>query len=176
MPGIFSVTVWAFSAVPFLSLIGSVGTAPDPQSEKQSVLNMAAEEVQVEISLGQLAAQRASNRQVKEYGEHMVEDHQKASQQVELLALKKGVQLSPDNKHEYQEQLEQLARLSGHAFDREYLDYSIRSHENSVEEFRRHVDMVQDHDIKQWINLVVPILEGHREKARRVKYSLQTNP
>jgi putative membrane protein len=106
----------------------------------------------------------------------MVEDHKKAGQQVELLALKHGITLSPGEDHEHHKQLEELSRLSGHAFDREYMDYSIRDHESTLEAFQRRAQIVQDQDIKQWISLLLPILEGHREKAHRVKYSLQTNP
>jgi putative membrane protein len=133
-------------------------------------------EVQVEISLGQLAAQRASNKEVREFGQQMVEDHKKVGQQVELLALKHGITLSPGEDHEHHKKLEELSRLSGHAFDREYMDYSIRDHESTLEAFQRRAQIVQDQDIKQWISLLLPILEGHREKAHRVKYSLQTNP
>ncbi len=176
MPSKLCVTLWAIFVVPFVFMVWTFGATPEIRSESQSVLNKAAEEVQVEISLGQLAAQRAINAQVKEFGQHMVEDHKKASQQLELLALKHSVKLSPGKKHDLQQKLESLSYLSGHAFDREYMDYSIWDHETTVEEFRRNIGIVQDEDIKQWIILALPILEGHREKAHRVKYSLQTNP
>jgi len=172
MPGKLRLTLWAISIVPFVFISATLGGTP----QIQSFLNRAAEEVQVEISLGQLAVQRSINTQVKEFGQHMVEDHKKASQQLELLALKQGVKLSPGKKHEHQQKLEELSHLSGHAFDREYMDYSIRDHETTVEEFRRRIGSVEDEDIKQWIILLLPILEGHREKAHQVKYSLQTNP
>lgn len=180
MLGILTLTLWAISVALFVSITEAFEGTPDIQSETQSVLNKAAEEVQVEISLGQLTAQRARNEQVKEFGEDMVKDHKKVSQQIELLALKQGVKLSPGNSHEHQQKLEkkleELSKLSGHAFDREYIDYSIRDHEIIVEEFRQQVGIVQNQDIKQWIILVLPILENHREKAHRVKNSLQTNP
>jgi putative membrane protein len=164
------------SMVTFVSTTGTIGAPPDTQSETQSVLNKATEELEIEISLGQLAAQRASNEQVKEFGEEMVQEHKKVGQQVELLALKQGLKLSPSTSHKNQQKLEELSRLSGHAFDREYMNYSMQNHETTVEEFERRARMVQDQDIKQWITVIVPILESHREKARRVKDSLQTNP
>ncbi|MGE3978964.1 MAG: DUF4142 domain-containing protein [Nitrospira sp.] len=176
MPGILRLTLWAISVMPFVSVTGTLGATADIQAETQSVLNKAAKEVQVEISLGQLAAQRASNREVRDFGRQMVEDHKKAGQQVELLALKHGITLSPGEDYDHHAKLEELSRLSGHAFDREYMNYSIRDHESALEAFQRRAETVQDQDIKQWINLLLPILEGHREKAHRVKYSLQTNP
>jgi hypothetical protein len=35
---------------------------------------------------------------------------------------------------------------------------------------------MQDEDIKQWIASILPTLQTHQDKARVVKYSLQTNP
>jgi len=180
MPSIFTVIL----SVLTLSLLGPVthivGATTDVHSKTQSVLKQAADEMQVEMSLGQLAAQRASNVQVQEFGQHMAEDHEKVSQQIQLLALQQGVTLSSASRNEHRsdldKKLDKLSNLSGHAFDREYMDYSIRDHEIAIEQFRRRVGMVQDQDVKQWILLVLPILESHREQAHQVKYSLQTNP
>lgn len=178
MPSILNVMVSAITVALFVT--GTYGATPDIQAETQAALKKAANEIQVEISLGQLAAQRARNEQVQEFGQHMAEDHKKASQQVELLAIKQGVPLSSDNRNDYRsnlnKKLEELSRLSGYAFDREYMDYSIRDHEIIIEELRRQVGIIRNQDIKQWILLILPILESHREKAHRVKYSLQTNP
>ncbi|MBX3300574.1 MAG: DUF4142 domain-containing protein, partial [Nitrospira sp.] len=106
MAGIRSVTLWAISVVPFVSVTGIFGGPPASQSDMQSVLDKSAAEVQVEISLGQLAVQRARNEQVKEFGQHMVEDHKKVSHQIELLALKQGITLSPGHRDEHQQKLE----------------------------------------------------------------------
>lgn len=180
MPSIRHIIFSALTVALLSAITDTFGTTPDLQSETHSVLKKAAEEVQVELSLGQLAAHRASNEQVQEFAQQMVEDHKKASQQIELLAVKHGVQLSSGHRDPHRntldKKLEELSTLSGHAFDREYMDYSIRDHELTIEEFRRRARGMPAPDIKQWILLVLPILEGHREKAHRVKYALQTNP
>ena len=113
---------------------------------------------------------------VKEFGQQMVDDHKKAGQQVEQLAMKDGVQLSAGVNQEHKQRVNELSQLAGHAFDRAYMNYILQNHETTVEEFQREAKTVQDQDIKQWIISIVPILEAHREKARQVKYSLQTNP
>lgn len=154
----------------------SWAVAETPKTGDHAILEKASEGQQIEISLGDLAAQRATNRQVKKYAQQMVEDHKKIAEDLELLALKKGITIFPSGNHHQQQKLEVLSRLSSHAFDREYMDYSIQHHGTSVEEFKRGVGIVQDQDIKQWVKLVLPMLEDHQEKAHRVKYSLQTSP
>jgi len=150
--------------------------AQTAKTDAHSFLEKAAEGQQIEISLGQLAAQRAVNERVKDFGEQMVEDHKKSSQQVEQLAMKGGVQLSPGVSEERKQKVNKISQLSGHAFDRAYIDYILEDHETIVDEFQRRVDTIQDEDIKQWISSTLPTLEIHRERARQVKYKLQTNP
>ncbi|OQW37306.1 MAG: hypothetical protein A4E19_14190 [Nitrospira sp. SG-bin1] len=164
-----------------LAMCGAAGLvssvlAQASKTDAHSILEKAAEGQQIEISLGQLAAQRAVNERVKEFGQQMVEDHKKASQQVEQLAMKQGVQLSPGLSRERREKVNKLSQLSGHAFDRAYMDYILEDHETIVEEFQRLVKTVQDQDIQQWITAMLPTLQTHREKAHKVKYSLQTSP
>ena len=164
-----------------LMMVGAVGVASSvfaqtAKTDAQSFLETAAEGQQIGISLGQLAAQRAVNDRVKDFGQQMVEDHKKGSQQVEQLAMKGGVQLSPGLSEEHKQKVNNLSQLSGHAFDRAYIDYILEDHETTVDEFERRVKTIQNEDIKQWIISTIPTLQIHREKAHQVKYSLQTNP
>lgn len=164
-----------------LALCGTVGFmssafAQAAKTDAQSFLEEAAECQQIEISLGQLAAQRAVNEQVKDFGQQIAQEHKKGSQQIEQLAMKGGVQLSPGISEERKQKINKLSQLSGHAFDRAYMQYILEVHETVVEEFQRRAETMQDRDIKQWIASTIPALQGHREKARQVKYKLQTNP
>lgn len=164
-----------------LAMLGAVGwtssvSAQATKTDAQSFLEEAAEGQQIEISLGQLAAQRAVNERVKDFGQEMVEDHKKSSQQVEQLAMKCGVQLFPGVSEEHKQKVNKISQLSGHAFDRAYIDYILEDHETTMDEFQRRVSTIQDVGIKQWITSTLPSLQAHREKAHQVKYSLQTNP
>lgn len=171
MPRVFS----------FLTMVGAVGFfsfvfAQTAKTEAQSFLEKTAEGQQIEISLGQLAVQRAVNERVKDFGQQMVEEHKKGSQQIEQLAMKGGVKLSPGLSEEHKQKVNELSHLSGHAFDRAYINYILEDHEIIVDEFQRCVKTMQDQDIKQWIVSTLPALRTHREQALKVNYSLQTNP
>ena len=161
-----------FMAVGFISSV----FAQEAKTDAQSFLEKAAEGQQIAISLGQLATQRAVNERVKDFGEQMVEDYKKSSQQVEEMAMKGGMHLSPGVSEERKQKVNKLAQLSGHAFDRAYIDYILEDHETTVDEFQRRGETLQDEGIKQWIALTLPTLHVRREMAHRVKNSLQTNP
>jgi putative membrane protein len=94
-----------FFAMGLLGVPSVAGSAQDSLSMDKAFLQKAAEGQQAEIALGQLAKQQAFNEQVKAFGECIVQDHEKASREVQQLASKEG----------YQD------------FDRAYMEYSSRT-------------------------------------------------
>jgi putative membrane protein len=181
--GIFmAVTVSFLTAMPG-KLGAQVDVSSDPQGDKldpkadtQTFLTIAVEEQQVAIALGQLAAQRAENKQVKEYGSKMVEDHKKVRREAEQLASKHQVSLPTKLTPEDKQKVEELSRLSGHEFDRAYMNFTLHNHETALEEFQRHVDTMRYPDLREWFTSTLPVMKAHRDQARSVKSSLQTNP
>lgn len=83
---ILSVWLGTVAAGEYFLPTGVLGAVENAKTDAQSFLEKAAEGRQIEISLGQLAAQRAVNERVKDLGQQMVENHKKGSQQVEQLA------------------------------------------------------------------------------------------
>ena len=80
----------------FLSL--GVAAAADEESAKvnhadQHFFKEAAQGGMAEVALGQMAAERATNTDVKKFGQRMVQDHGKANQELKTLAASKGVTL-----------------------------------------------------------------------------------
>jgi len=141
----------------------------------ESFLKKAAESQQAEIVLGKLAIQKAVNARVKEFGSHMIEAHKMLSQELEQLAYKAGVELSSKLNDEHRQQVDELSKLSGHPFDRAYLQYVLVDHEQDVIEFEQQAQVLKDQDVGPWVFATLPTLKEHRQKARQVNYSLQTN-
>jgi putative membrane protein len=159
------VTVFAMAPFAFVS-------AATPSTTEASFLKKAAQGQQAEIALGQLAAQNASAPEVKQFGSKMIEDHQKASQEVKQLASKEGVKL-PLHMSDKQKQKEQeLSKLSGTEFDRAYMQYMLKDHKKEVKEFEQNAQQLQDQDVKQWASSTLPVLKQHLEKAQTIASSL----
>ena len=152
------------------------GTKFDSKGDTQTYLAIAAEEQQVSIALGQLAAQRAKSGQVKEFGSMMVEAHKKVRREAEQLASRHDVPLPSKLTREDKQKVDELSQLSGHEFVRAYMNFALHNHEATLEEFRHHVKTLKYPDLREYFTSTLPILESHVEQARRVKNSLQTNP
>ena len=63
----------------------------DPASMKKTSFEKAAQGQQAEIALGQLAMQKASNEQVKQFGQRMIADHRKANREMQQLAANEDI-------------------------------------------------------------------------------------
>jgi len=152
------------------------GAQLDSKSDTQTFLTIASEEQQVAIALGQLAAQRAKNERVKEFGSKMVEDHKKVRREAEELASKHKVPLPTKLTPEDKKKVDELSQLSGNEFDRAYMNFALHNHETTLEEFQHHIDTMRYPDLREWFTSTMPVLKAHRDQARLVKSSLQTNP
>lgn len=164
------------AAVAVIPVTGLLGAEPETKPHTVSCLNKAAEMHQAKITLGQLAADRGANTRVRQFGLQLAGAHKRLGDEVQGLATAKGVQLPSGLNDEHKQKVKDLSQLSGHAFDREYLAYILRDHQNSANEFEEHMQVVEDSDVLHWLARTLPLLRAHVEEARGIRYALQTNP
>jgi len=117
---------------------------------------------QAEVTLGQLAAQKAADPAVKQFAQRMVEDHTKANQQLNQILTQKGATV-PDETVTGSEQREmnRLQKLSGAEFDKAYINHMLRDHKKDVKEFQNESDGAKDPDIKTFATTTLPVLQDH---------------
>ena len=156
------------TAAAFIPASGTHGAQQEAKPSAQSFLQKAAEGQQAEIALGQLASERARNQQVKQFGAQMIEDHRKASAEIQQLASKEGVVLPTELTGRHRDRQEEFARLAGHDFDRAYIRYMLRDHRKDVKEFERNVKAINDPHVQQWAQGTLPILKRHLHQAQQI--------
>src|SRR5205085_8885052 len=81
-----------------------------------------------EVELGHLATQKAASNDVKQFGQRMVDDHSKAGNELKSLAAQKNVTLPTALDQAHQGDVDRLTKLSGAAFDREYMGMMVKDH------------------------------------------------
>jgi putative membrane protein len=138
----------------------------------QGFLTEAGQGGHAEVSLGNLAAERASSADVKQFAQRMVTDHGKANQELSWLAQQKGwtVPSGPAPKHKAEEQ--RLGRLTGVAFDKAYMQHMVKDHEKDVRMFEEAARRLDVAELKAWIEKTLPTLRQHLESARSIATSL----
>ena len=96
----------------------------------------------------ELAREKASTNEVKQFAQRMIDDHSKANDQLKQLAAKQNLHIpsSLDNKH--QSRVDKLAKLSGDKFDKAYLKDQLKDHESDVSEFSAEAKNGSDPNVK----------------------------
>jgi putative membrane protein len=119
----------------------------------------------MEVELGKMAAGKAANDKVKEFGRRMQEDHGKANNELKALAANKGVEIPKDLEGKHKTTVDRLSKLSGEEFDRQYMRAMIDDHKEDLRKFEREADKGKDSQVKKFASKHVPILKKHLELA-----------
>ncbi len=90
-----------------------------------------------EVQMGQLAQQKSSSDDVKNFGRKMVEDHTKLTEQMTRVASQ--IQVASPKTPTTMQQLEirKLKGLSGDSFDQEYIKAMVKDHEADLKDFKK---------------------------------------
>jgi putative membrane protein len=129
-------------------------------------VKQAAEGGMKEVSLGQLAKEKATNDQVKKFGQHMVEDHTKANQELMKIAKSKNIDLPAKTESKDTKGMDKLRDLSGAQFDRQYMQEMVKDHEKTVKLFEQEAKEGKDPDLKAFAEKTLPTLREHLKMAR----------
>ncbi len=119
-----------------------------------------------EVEMGQLAADRASDPDVKEFGRRMVSDHSRANEELKAITMRKGIQLPGEVSSAHKSEMEKLSKLSGAEFDKEYMSLMLKDHEHDVKAFQTQASEGTDPDIREFANKTLPTLQTHLQMAR----------
>jgi putative membrane protein len=142
-------------------------------SSDRSFMKKAAEGGMAEVELGQLAAQRASDPQVKQFAQRMVADHTKANGELKQIAAKKNVELPTELPASVKRERDKLSKLTGAQFDKEYMSHMTSDHKKDTSLFRSTAKSGKDTDVRQFASTTLPTLEEHLQMAQSIDKSMK---
>jgi putative membrane protein len=145
------------------------------QTSDQHFMKEAAAGGMAEVEMGQMAADKASSPEVKEFGQRMVKDHSQANDQLKQIAMQKGVTLpsSPSAKDEMTKK--RLSKMSGEAFDQAYMSDMVKDHQKDIAAFQKESASGKDPDVKQFASQTLPTLKDHLKQAETVSPKLTSS-
>jgi len=126
-----------------------------------------------EVDLGKLAASKATNPDVKQFGQRMVDDHGKANDELKSWASQKNLTLPMDLDAKHKNEHARLEKLSGDAFDKQYMTLMVSDHNKDVAAFQRESKTAKDADLKAWAAKTLPTLEDHQKSAKEINAKVQ---
>jgi putative membrane protein len=145
------------------------------QSVTEQFAVKAAQDALAEMRLGQLAQQKGSSSDVRDFGKKMVEDHGNAHTKIKQLAERQNITLTSELTPEHQSSYERLSGLSGAMFDRAYVEQMVNDHQQAVAEYQREAEIGSE-AWKDFAESSLPMLREHLESARMLSSSSSTTP
>jgi putative membrane protein len=133
---------------------------------------------QVDIDAGKLAASKATNAEVKAFGERMATDHAGVNKAATELAAK--LKVTPEDNPTSQalkaggeKNVANLQKLSGAAFDKAYIDHEVAYHEQVLDAVDKTlIPSAKNEELKALLVKVRPAFVAHRDQAKNIQASL----
>jgi putative membrane protein len=132
-----------------LSVVQLVGAA-ELSKKDVKYMHETAQGLMSEVKLGEMAQKQASDPRVRDFGKRMVADHGKELDELKRLASQKAVALPDGPNKDQAAEACKLAKLSGTAFDKEYVKYEVKDHRADVKEQGEEMHDTDDPDLKKF--------------------------
>jgi len=124
-----------------------------------------------EVQLGQLAADKGSSDDVKQFGQTMVTDHAKLGDQMKVVAQQMGVTPPASVSKKDKELMAKLQSLSGEQFDNAYIVAMVKDHKKDADDFKSEAQQTQNPALQQVTQQVEQVIDRHLEMIDKIAES-----
>ena len=161
------------------ALASTATMAEDAKPNDAQIAHIAYTAGQIDIKAAQLALQKSKNKEVRDFAENMVHDHNAVNDQA--LALVKRLNVTRQDNDTSKALLKQadakqaeLSKLDGSAFDKAYADNEVAYHktvDNALETVL--IPDATNPELKDLLTTGLKIFQGHEQHAEHVAQSLK---
>lgn len=139
-------------------------------SDKRFVTK-AADDGQDEVALARLATEKASNPDVRNFAQQLVQDHTQVNSELMSIASSKNVKLDKDDSTK-DRAYRRLSKASGQDFDREFVEHMVDEHEKDIKMFEKEANNAKDQELKEFASKHVDHLRQHLAQAQQLQQSI----
>lgn len=142
-----------------------------------------------EVQLGQLAQERAQNRDVKQFAAMMVRDHTQAGNELKQAVSAHGVQMPSGLDAKHESVMKRLRDMRGAEFDREYMKTMVEGHREARDLIQARARGTRnttstagtaggdpiaqlESAVGQWAMKTLPTVEQHLQKAQEISNTM----
>jgi putative membrane protein len=146
----------------------SESSPPKFSSADETFMMSAAQAGMVEVKLGELAAKKATQEDIKQFGATMVTDHSKANKELQAIAATNGVTLPSQLDALHKSKVDKMSKLSGEQFDKAYVAEMVKDHEKVTAEFEKASKTAQNPELKSFAATTLPVLKTHLKHIKAI--------
>ena len=127
-----------------------------------------------EMEAAQLAKQKAHSSEDRNYASHLIADHSAIMDKNRQLSSQTSLRPDPPAlastmNSTHQETMDQLRKLSGSDFDRAYMEYQVKMHEEAVSLVEKTSSSADNPQLRQQLGQVVHDFRDHLTKAKSIQ-------
>jgi putative membrane protein len=127
-----------------------------------------------DIETGQLAVERGSTKEVRDFGAMLARDHKAVQQQGRDLAQRLGVTPTPPaddaSAKAHADVMASLRTKSGAEFDKAFLDHEVKFHQDVIDAVNSTLlPAIQNAELKDLVVKVAPAFDAHRIAADNLR-------
>ena len=138
-------------------------------STDKSFLQEAADGADYELSLANLAEQKASKQDVKNFAQELVKDHGTLNSSLQEIADKHGMQLTPSLNAVQKAKMAAMRELSGTAFDKAFLAEMTRINREDKSKLHQEVASTKDQSVKQFAEQMQKSDAKHEQMSQKLE-------
>lgn len=145
--------------------------ADNIRMDNQTYVTKASSNNSYQIAAGTLAISKSDNQRVKDYGNHMIEAYTAIGVELSALAQSKDWTISTELQAQEKIRIATLTALTGAAFDKEYAEIMVESHEDAVDLYTSASGSngVMDTELKSYASGKLPTIKTHLEEAQTLE-------
>jgi len=144
----------------------SNGTARTANAADQAFLNEAIQGDLAEVNMGKLAQEKGQSEAAKQFGQMLEQDHgqhlQKAKDSAQQMGVTPPTEPNPKQKKMY----DQLSKMSGAQFDKEFAQHMIKDHKEDIGKYEK--EAKSKGPLAQFAQETIPTLQKHLQTAERL--------
>lgn len=148
-----------------LALTGVAQTQPIVGRADRNFLEDSAKAGVEEVQISRIAVERATNPQVRDFAQMLVNEHEQLNSELSTLAGRKGVTLpAHDN-----DKLSKWTTKKADNFDEDYLEAMIDGHQKSVDRFEKATKRNDDPEVSALASKYLGAIQAHLAKAKELE-------
>lgn len=143
------------------------------EAEREFVEN-AAHAGHAEVRASRLALSKATNPDVKNFAQRMIDDHTQANQKLRQIAMANRIDVPSDPAFVQRAKLQLLEAADGQDFDQRYADeFGVEAHRETIGIFEKAIARVRHPQLNAFARETLPKLQEHLQMAQTLQASMQ---
>lgn len=122
----------------------------------------------MDIEQGKLARERGTRKEIREYGDKMIQDQTRLLKELQILAEKKNVKLPKSLSNRKSHGLNELRREEGRFFDKQFLRMMMSGHRRDLRQFQIAKEF-NDTEVRNFALNSLPLIESHLTSIEQIK-------